>query len=174
MLVVWGGLDCGGVGSCQDTGKVRAPFPCHLGGGLDPATRQRTTSPTIHGNPFGGILGKAKDKAVKRTPELPEWVTSFTDSQRTCKNVYELIPDETKLFGTEALVDEGGIEESTWKYGDWDADLLLLAQDAANANKIEQRIEAEHPDPFCALDWRGFSDGMETNRNLHWLAQQVG
>lgn len=111
---------------------------------------------------------------MKRTPELPEWVVSFPGSKETFKNVYELLPAETKLFGTEALVDQRGIAEPTWQYGDWEADLLLLAQDAANSEKIEQRIAARHPDPFCALDWRGFSDGMETNRNLHWLAQQIG
>jgi hypothetical protein len=111
---------------------------------------------------------------VRLTPSLPEWAISFTDSQKTCTNIYELMPRETKLFGTEIFVDEYGVEETTWRYGDWDADLLLLAQDPANADKIEQRIAEGHPDPFCALDWRGFSDGMETNRNLHWLAQQIG
>jgi hypothetical protein len=98
---------------------------------------------------------------------------SFKDAQQTCTNVYELLPRETKLFGTESLLDQRGIAEPTWRYGDWDADLLLLAQDAANSETIEQRIADGHPDPFCALDWREFSDGMETNRNLHWLAQQL-
>lgn len=111
---------------------------------------------------------------MRKTPELPGWVTSFADPRGTSKNVYELVPSETKLFGTETLVDARGVAEPTWRYGDWDADLLLLAQDAANSEKIEQRITEGHPDPFCALDWRDFNDGLETNRNLHWLAQQIG
>ena len=113
---------------------------------------------------------------MKRTPPLPAWVVGFPEQREACrnfKNVYELLPPETKLFGTETLVDEQGTEEPTWQYGDWDAQLLFLAQDACNADKIEQRIDNRHPDPFCAFDWRTSGEGLETNRNLHWLAQQI-
>lgn len=111
---------------------------------------------------------------MKRTPALPEWITRFADPGKTCTNVYEIVKGESKLFGTEALVDEQGRPDPTWSYGDWDADLLLLAQDASNASTISDRLAAGHPDPFCSLDWRNFPDGLETNRNLHWLAQQIG
>lgn len=109
---------------------------------------------------------------VRRTPVLPDWIRSFSDP--ACTNVYELpgFERERKLYGTEILVGRDGVEESSWRYGDWDAELLLLAQDAASVDNIKQRI-GQHPDPFCALDWRCNTDGMEANRNLHWLAQQV-
>lgn len=108
------------------------------------------------------------------TPELPCWIRDFADPQNKCTNVYEVLPKETKLYGTESLVDWDGVPEPSWNYGYWrNAELLLLAQDASNADLIKQRRDAGHPDPFCAFDWRTSADGLETNRNLHWLAQQI-
>jgi len=54
-----------------------------------------------------------------------------------------------------------------------------LAQDPSNLKTIQRRCDEGHPDPFCAFDWRFDKkgqpqrDGKETNRNLHWLAQQI-
>jgi len=127
---------------------------------------------------------------VDTTPELPDWIRDFPKNKsvpRTFKNIYELLPNEMKLYGTESLVDENGGPESTWKYGHWKtAELFLLAQDASNVEHIEQRRDGNtqhgirpHPDPFCAWDWRFDKngspqrDGNETNRNLHWLARQI-
>jgi len=111
---------------------------------------------------------------MDRTPKLPTWIRRFTDPKKKCTNVYELLPRETKLFGTESLVDWDGVAEPSWNYGFWKtAELFLLAQDASNAELIKQRRDTKHPDPFCAFDWRCSSDGFETNRNLHWLAQQI-
>lgn len=108
------------------------------------------------------------------TPELPPEIRDFTDPEKTCTNVYEILPNETKLYGTESLVDEKGVTEPTWKYGYWKtAELLLLAQDPSNFKTIQERSGDGHPDPFCAVDWRKKKDGFETNRNLHWLAQQI-
>jgi len=127
---------------------------------------------------------------VDTTPELPDWIRDFPKNKsvpRTFKNIYELLPNEMKLYGTESLVDENGGPESTWKYGHWKtAELFLLAQDASNVEHIEQRRDGNtqhgirpHPDPFCAWDWRFDKngspqrDGNETNRNLDWLARQI-
>jgi hypothetical protein len=120
------------------------------------------------------------------TPDLPSWIRGFTDP--SCTNVYELLPDERKLYGTESLVGRDGRVEPTWRYGHWeDAELLLLAQDPSNVEVIRERRDGEatrgippHPDPFGAWDWRFDKhgspqrDGGESNRNLHWLAQQIG
>ncbi len=107
------------------------------------------------------------------TPKLPPEIREFTHS--ACTNVYQLLPREGKLYGTETLVGRDGTPEPSWQYGDWNnAELLLLAQDASNADLIKQRRDEGHPDPFCAFDWRESTDGNETNRNLHWLAQQIG
>lgn len=113
------------------------------------------------------------------TPELPPEIRGFVDPEKTCTNVYEILPNETKLYGTESLVDDKGVPELSWKYGHWkEAELLLLAQDPSNLNTIQERIR-RHPDPFGAKDWRVDEngntrrDGSETNRNLHWLAQQI-
>ena len=63
--------------------------------------------------------------------------------------------------------------DTTPELGYWKtAELLLLAQDPANLKTIQERI-GWHSDPFCAFDWREKKDGFETNRNLHWLAQQI-
>ena len=115
---------------------------------------------------------------METTPKLPDWIRGFPTNksiERNFKNIYELLPNETKLYGTEALVDENGVPEPTWSYGNWkEAELLLLAQDASNVELIQKRRDiGHHPDPFCAFDWRISTDGDETNRNLHWLAQQI-
>lgn len=119
------------------------------------------------------------------TPELPQFIRHFADE--SCSNVYQLLPHERKLYGTESLVDQNGKTEPTWRYGHWvDAEMLLLAQDPSNAEVIRARRDGDprrgirpHPDPYCAWDWRFDKngnpqrDGGETNRNLHWLAQQI-
>jgi hypothetical protein len=104
------------------------------------------------------------------TPELPPEIRRFNDPNKTCTNVYEILPNETKLYGTESLMDKSGVPEPSWKYGYWkSAELLLLAQDPSNLKTIQERL-GNHPDPFGAFDWRFDKrgrpqrDGHETNR----------
>lgn len=51
-------------------------------------------------------------------------------------NVYTLIPDESRLYGTEDL------------YGDWDGRALLLAKDFACSDVIHERIRGGDPRPY--------------------------
>ncbi len=46
------------------------------------------------------------------TPELPDWIRGFPKDKslgRAFMNVYELLPNEKKLYGTESLVDQSGV-----------------------------------------------------------------
>jgi hypothetical protein len=58
------------------------------------------------------------------TLEIPESIRSFKHRHYT--NIYELYPNERRLYGTESL------------FGDWDGELLLLAKDFAPARLIEE------------------------------------
>jgi len=89
------------------------------------------------------------------------------------RNVYELggLTAESKLYGSERMVDHLGREFPTWQLGDWDWDALLLMQDAAPHDPIAARI-GKHPDPFSARNFieEPRAGGAQTNRNLHELA----
>lgn len=52
------------------------------------------------------------------------------------RNVYELLPHETRLYGTESL------------YGDWNGRLLLLAKDFACSSLVQERIDHGCADPY--------------------------
>jgi hypothetical protein len=71
---------------------------------------------------------------MRRTPRVPEWIKNFRHPKYV--NVYELLPSEKRLFGTETL------------YGDWDADVLLLAQDLGMVSALTARIEDQHSTPY--------------------------
>ncbi|MFI4915483.1 MAG: hypothetical protein ACIAS6_03115 [Phycisphaerales bacterium JB060] len=90
---------------------------------------------------------------MSTTPPIPETIRNLRVDGYT--NVYELVPDATRLFGTESL------------FGDWQSPVLLLAQDFANSSFIRRRIETNHHDPYshdCML---------RTNKNLYRLARDV-
>jgi len=152
---------------------------------------KRTQEPTARPAPPAPVVRRvAKSRAVqtskssKRTPPLPKFIREFRpaecpDKHPWClasKNIYELpgLTDESKLFGTECMVDATGREVSEWAFGDWNCDMLLLMQDAAAVDGISARI-GKHPDPFSA---RNFWDepsagGAATNRNLYNLARNI-
>lgn len=68
------------------------------------------------------------------TPPLPRWIRDYRIEGYT--NVYELLPDEEKLFGTETL------------FGDWHGRLLLLAQDFAPDCYVKKRIKTNQMTPY--------------------------
>ncbi len=90
---------------------------------------------------------------VRVTPPLHDWIRDFRCEWFT--NIYELCPDETRLYGTESL------------YGDWDGEILLLAQDYGSRTLIDERIAERDPRPYRHdPDW-------PTNVNLVKLAEPL-
>lgn len=85
------------------------------------------------------------------------------------RNIYELLPNETRIFGTESL------------YGDWGAEILLLAKDFAPSYIVEERKGNGDPRPFrhCEQtdpfrpDCGNVPMGWTTNRNLQLLVGRV-
>lgn len=67
-------------------------------------------------------------------PIIPDWIKRYRHPQYT--QLWELIPDETRLYGTESM------------YGDWDGKLLILLQDFSTASEIRRRIAAGDPRPY--------------------------
>ena len=106
---------------------------------------------------------------MRPTPSpLPDWLTSFR--QKPYTNIYEICPSETFVFGTESL------------YGDWDAELLILAQDPGPAGEFEDLRDSGHSRPFAHREFRpGFprydpatgTGGAGTNKTIHRLAEHV-
>jgi hypothetical protein len=151
--------------------------------------RTEPTQPTARpAAPVASVSRVAKttsaqpSKRTKRTPELPAFIRDFRPADcphkhpwcLASKNVYELVTNESKLFGTERMVDASGREISQWAFGDWNCEMLLLMQDAAAVDGIAARV-GKHPDPFSA---RNFWDepsagGAATNRNLYNLAANI-
>ena len=91
---------------------------------------------------------------MEQTPPIPDWIRGYRHPAYT--NVYELIPDEPRLYGTESL------------YGNWDAPLLLLAKDFAPRSLVEDRIAAGDPRPYR------HEPRMRTNKNLVQLVSRLG
>jgi hypothetical protein len=90
---------------------------------------------------------------MSTTPPIPEAIRNLRVDGYT--NVYELVPGATRLFGTESL------------FGNWQAPVLLLAQDFANTSFVQSRIKANHHDPYshdCTL---------RTNKNLRRFARDT-
>jgi hypothetical protein len=97
--------------------------------------------------------------ARKPTPPIPGWIKGFHHESYT--NIYERCPNETRLYGTESL------------YGDWDGELLLLAQDFAPASLLDKR--KDDPRPYHHTCWikQPKMLGARTNKRLFCFAQQV-
>lgn len=99
------------------------------------------------------------EKPIK-TPPLPVWIREY--STRSYTNIYELCPQETRLYGTESL------------YGDWDGPLLLLAKDFAPSRLVRERLNCEER-PYHHTDWKTEPGeiGATTNRNLSHFAERI-
>ena len=99
-----------------------------------------------------------------RFPKIHEYKTIYEYDDR--------FKDEQKLFGTETL------------FGDWDAEVLFLAQDFGPTKLIDDRIARGERNPFRHTCWihdkrpntKGHPvprDGGPTNRTLYRLAQNI-
>lgn len=123
---------------------------------------------------------------MRSTPLIPTHFREWKPSQcphghKAChasKNVYEIrgLESESKLFGSERMVDRHGRNVVgckyndavvTWQFGDWDCEALFLMQDAAPWDKIAERV-GHHPDPFSARNFieEPRAGGAATNREL--------
>lgn len=98
---------------------------------------------------------------MRQSPPIPDWLHRFRHPAYT--NIYELSPQETRIFGTESL------------YGDWDAETLLLAKDFAPACLIHHRVRTGCDRPYHHSDWTGRPPppGARTNRTLHACAEAL-
>lgn len=77
------------------------------------------------------------------------------------RNIYELLPNETKVYGTETL------------YPDWNAPLLLLAKDFAASRVVIARMANGESDPYRHADRsRGDREGTTTNIRLQRLVSE--
>ena len=70
------------------------------------------------------------------TPPIPNWIRSYRCNKIRYTNIYELLPKEKRLYGTESL------------YGDWDGELLLLAQDFSPKKLLEDRLAKGDSNPY--------------------------
>ncbi len=68
------------------------------------------------------------------TPLIPSWIREATVPGYT--NLFVLLPEETRLFGTEDL------------YGDWNGRALLFAKDFACSGLVRERIERGDARPY--------------------------
>ncbi len=106
---------------------------------------------------------------MRQTPKpLPGFVTRYRHPP--WKNIYEICKNEPFVFGTESL------------YGDWDAELLIIAQDAGPAEAFEGLHKSRHEHPFAHREWRpGYPNydptagtgGASTNEIVHRLAEHL-
>jgi len=97
---------------------------------------------------------QSDEQSVLTTPPIPDWIRDFRTPNYT--NIYELCPDESRLYGTESL------------YGDWSAEVLLLAKDFAPRCLIDDRLADGDQRPFR------HEPKMKTNRMLQCYAAPFG
>jgi hypothetical protein len=97
------------------------------------------------------------------TPAIPNWIRNFRDDCGKFTNIYEICPGETRLYGTESL------------YGDWDGQLLLLAQDFAPVALVKQRLRDGDYRPYHHTCWRQTRReiGAKTNKKLSIFLDQI-
>jgi hypothetical protein len=95
------------------------------------------------------------------TSPIPNWIRDYRTT--SYRNIYELCPGETRLYGTESL------------YGDWGGELLLMAKDFAPSQLVLDRQAAGDPRPFHHTNWvrEPMAPGARTNRTLHRLAERI-
>jgi hypothetical protein len=99
----------------------------------------------------------------KATPSIPNWMRAASTSG-AFRNVFEadLCPDETRVFGTESLL------------GNWNAEILLLAQDFGPTSLIRARLTQGDMRPYRHTDWKTERAlGARTNRTLAYLSSKI-
>lgn len=82
------------------------------------------------------------------TPTIPDWIRDYRCPSGRFRNIYEYVPDETRLYGTESM------------FGDWDGELLILDQDFCCSDDIERWIDEGRDRVFA------HAPELITNRSL--------
>lgn len=94
-------------------------------------------------------------------PNIPSWIRVFTPPPGWT-NVFELVPNNKHLYGTETL------------FGDWDGETLLLAKDGAPTPVIRALRDKGEPRPWRhAQRALGDPGGYKTNERLAQLATLI-
>lgn len=95
---------------------------------------------------------------MRSTPAIPQDFRRFAHDGYT--NVFSFLPDCTRLYATETM------------HGDWDAQVLLLAKDAAPTDAIRERAKAEGCGAWRhSQRCRGDRGGCQTNERLRTLGR---
>ena len=115
---------------------------------LDTARRPRSDAPRrVQSTP-------AQAPTNASTPPIPDDIRGFR-AQPHYTSIFEVYPDETHIYGTEDL------------YGDWNAEVLLMAKDAGSSRNFL-------PPSTGGLGWAWVHNpARPTNRNLVPLAEQL-
>ena len=79
-------------------------------------------------------LDLPRPQPLGATPVIPDWIRGFT--LEGYRNVYELLPHESCLYGAEDL------------YGDWRGDTLILGREHGPVAGVTARIDADERTPF--------------------------
>ena len=96
---------------------------------------------------------------MSRIVNIPDWIKNFRYEGYT--NVFEIIKDCPRFYATETL------------YGDWDAEVLLLAKDAAPAHVIYELFKKEGKDAWRHAQRRLWDKGgVKTNERLDRLVKK--
>ncbi|GMV24581.1 MAG: hypothetical protein AMXMBFR58_06120 [Phycisphaerae bacterium] len=110
--------------------------------------------PSSNGHVRAKSPPRATDGSRHTTPLIPSEFRRFR-AQPEYTSIFEIYPDETRIYGTEDL------------YGDWDAEVILMAKDAGNSRNFKPREQG-------GLGWAWVHNpSRSTNRNLIPLAEQL-
>jgi len=86
--------------------------------------------------------------------KIPDWIRNLR--LEGYKNIFELLPDNQRLYGTEAFC------------GDWNAHTMILGKDFAPSIYILDRIAKGINDP------NRHRENLETNKNIYNILKQLG
>lgn len=97
---------------------------------------------------------------MSERPPVPDWIRKFSYPGWT--NVFQLVPKNESLYGTETL------------FGDWDARTLLLAKDGAPTPVIRALRDKGEPRPWRhAQRELGDRGGLRTNERIAEFAAMI-
>lgn len=116
----------------------------------------------MNGNQLCEICQEAARRPHAAGPVIPSWLR-VNPSPTRYTSIYELCPNETRVYGTESL------------YGDWNGRLLVLAKDFAPRTVVESRmaLDARPYRAGCPCKDRELRMGQRTNLRLVRFARRI-